>query len=90
MVWVKDSKIENEQGTTISYRLIDSDFIVESRKVHIPHANGYAGTWDYTSYHIMRGGKEIGSRPTLKAAKNYAEEYQTLLTNKTEEETHND
>lgn len=58
--WKKTEKVENAEGTTITYtkgacRLLK----IESRKRHIPHANGI-GTWDHTSYFVItQDGKEI-------------------------------
>ena len=85
MEWIKEAKIETQKGTTIVYRLAGTDLTVESRKTHIPHANNYPGTWDYTTYWIVKNGKDMTSRGTLKDAKKYAEVYQTFLNNPEEE-----
>lgn len=44
---------------------------IESRKRHIPHANRQ-GTWDYTSYFVLRDGVELVEKHSLKDAKEYA------------------
>ena len=76
MEWEKIDRNVNDEGTTITYRAKeDRRFIVQSRKRHIPHANGRSGTWDYTSYFVIVNGKEIAEKNSLKAAKEYAEEF---------------
>ena len=75
MEWEKIDRNVNDEGTTITYRAKeDRRFIVQSRKRHIPHANR-VGTWDYTSYFVIVNGKEIAEKNSLKAAKEYAEEF---------------
>ena len=75
MTWEKTGKTVSAAGTTVEYRPIGAmkDITVESRKRHIPHANG-VGTWDHTSYFVVLDGKDVKERWTLKDAKQYAEE----------------
>lgn len=70
--WVKISKTVNMEGTTITYAGLGTDLTIESRKRHIPHANG-SGTWDHTTYWVMRDGKEVKERYSLADAKEFAE-----------------
>ncbi len=68
---------EDADGKTIIYSGHDANgatgIRIESRKRHIPHANG-SGTWDHTTYFVIKDGREIIERYTLKDAKKYAEE----------------
>lgn len=70
--WKRTGKTENEEGTTITYVGEGTTLKIESRKRHIPHANG-VGTWDHTSYWVMNGQTEIKERYSLADAKEYAE-----------------
>lgn len=70
--WVKMGKTVSPEGTTITYEAVDHPFTIESRKRHIPHANGI-GTWDHTSYFVIFLGKEVAEKYSLKDAKEYAE-----------------
>lgn len=72
MKWKRLERKVRPEGTDVIYGLEDSDITVESRKRHIPHANG-SGTWDHTSYFVVRGGKDVVERWSLKDAKAYAE-----------------
>ena len=75
MKWTKVGKTANEEGTTITYVLDLSPAIkIESRKRHVPHANR-SGTWDYTSYFVLRGEEEVIEKHSLQDAKEYAEKY---------------
>ena len=47
-------------------------FQIESRKRHIPHANGM-GMWDHTTYWVLKDGKELVEKHSLADAKEYAE-----------------
>lgn len=69
--WKKTGKIVSDEGTTITYTS-GTSYTIESRKRHIPHANGI-GTWDHTTYHIMRDGVEVGKQYSLSDAKYLAE-----------------
>ena len=72
MVWEKIGRTVNREGTTITYRLQGTEILVQSRKRHIPHANG-SGTWDHTSYFVLDHGEEIAEKQSLTDAKKYAE-----------------
>lgn len=69
--WKKTGKIVSDEGTTITYSS-GTAYTIESRKRHIPHANG-SGTWDHTTYHILRDGVEVGKQYSLSDAKYLAE-----------------
>lgn len=71
--WVKTGREVNAEGSTTYYEGAGTPYSVESRKRHIPHANR-SGTWDHTSYFVMKDGEEIKERYTLKEAKAFAEE----------------
>lgn len=78
ILWEKVEKTVNAEGTTIityqawlpGKRL---PLYIQSRKRHIPHANGI-GTWDHTEFAVIKRGEELAIRQTLTAAKGYAEE----------------
>ena len=72
--WFRTRHVNNSDGTTITYEAEGTDYIIESRKRHIPHANGRGGTWDYTSYFVVLDGEDIKELHSLKDAKQYAEE----------------
>jgi hypothetical protein len=74
MIWKKTGKIVSAEGTTVEYRPAKAriNISVESRKRHIPHANG-SGTWDHTSYFVILDGADVKEKWTLKDAKEYAE-----------------
>ena len=74
--WTRTRHVNNSDGTTITYEAEGTDYIIESRKRHIPHAAGSSkgGTWDYTSYFVVRDGEDIKELHSLKDAKQYAEE----------------
>ena len=70
--WEKTGKTVTPEGTTVVYEGVGTDITIESRKRHIPHANGI-GTWDHTSYFVLIDGKVVAEKQSLKAAKEYAE-----------------
>ena len=70
--WEKVERTVNSQGTTITYRAAGTNVIVQSRKRNIPHANNM-GTWEYTSYFVLKDGEEIAEKHRLQDAKKYAE-----------------
>lgn len=75
MKWIKTGKTVNADGATITYSLNNApEITIESRKRHIPHANR-SGTWDYTSYFVLRGGEDLIEKHSLRDAKEYAEAY---------------
>lgn len=73
MKWIKNGKIVSPIGTTIIYQAEGMPIQIESRKRHIPHANGI-GTWDHTSYFVFVEGRQVAEKMTLRDAKAYAEE----------------
>ena len=80
MKWERTGKTVGSEGTTIEYRPIGANkiatacrFSIESRKRHIPHANG-SGTWDHTTYWVLYDGKDIIERYSLSDAKQSAED----------------
>ena len=72
IVWEKTGKRVSSSGTTITYSGKGTAFTIESRKRHIPHANG-VGTWEHTSYFVLLDGKEVKEKYSLKDAKMFAE-----------------
>ena len=75
MRWIKINKVVSvSKGTTITYRLEGTPYTVEGRKRPIPHANR-GGTWDYTSYFVLKDGVEVAEKHMLRAAKQYAESW---------------
>lgn len=73
--WKKTGKTVSDEGTTISYSS-GTAYTIESRKRHIPHANGI-GTWDHTTYFVMKDGAEVKEFYRLKDAKEFAEQEAT-------------
>lgn len=77
MKWIKTCRtVSVSQGTTITYRLEGTPYTVESRKRPIPHANR-VGTWDHTSYFVLKDGAEITEKHSLSRAKELAVELYT-------------
>ena len=80
MVWERIGTNINSEGTTITYAVKGQGkrVLVQSRRRHIPHANGngYMGktTWDHTSYFVLKDGEEVKETWRLSEAKAYAEE----------------
>ncbi len=72
MTWTKISRTVNTEGTTITYAGLGTDYTIESRKRHIPHANG-VGTWDHTSYFVLLAGRDLAEKMSLSDAKEFAE-----------------
>ena len=72
--WEKVARIVNADGTTIIYEGAGTDLTIESRKRHIPHAGGRPGTWDHTSYFVLKRKIDMAEKFSLKDAKEYAEE----------------
>lgn len=68
--WQKAGKIIRHDGTYILYEN-GGPFQIESRRKQIPHANGYPGTWEHTSYFVIRDGADLKECSTLKDAKEY-------------------
>lgn len=55
-VWKRTGKEVSTAGTTITYAADGCNWIIESRKRHIPHAAGRPGYWDHTTYAIVMPG----------------------------------
>lgn len=70
--WEKTGRTVTPEGTTIIYSGKGTDLTIESRKRHIPHANGI-GTWDHTSYFVLQSGTEVIEKMSLRDAKEAAE-----------------
>ena len=83
MKWVRLNKTVDIDGTTIEYGAPGTDLTIESRKRHIPHANG-SGTWDHTTYFVIRSGEELKELYSLSDAKEYAEKLETERTGESE------
>lgn len=82
LTWKKTGRTVTAAGTDILYEMAGAEntgVTIESRKRHIPHANG-SGTWDHTTYHVLKDGRELSTKYSLRDAKKYAE----ALINKTE------
>ena len=74
MKWIRTGRTVGPEGTTIIYEGHRAGIRIESRKRHIPHANGI-GTFDHTTYFVMVDGKDLKERYTLKAAKEWVEDW---------------
>jgi len=72
MRWTKTGKEISAAGTTITYTLDGTGYTVERRKRKISHANR-SGTWDHTSYFVLKDGEEVIEKYSLADAKKYAE-----------------
>ena len=71
--WDKTSvTIRASGGKTIRYESWKNQNIIESRREAIPHANGI-GTWNHTSYFVIRPDGSEKEYYSLKAAKEAAE-----------------
>lgn len=66
--WIKTGRTVSAEGTTTIYELEGTTYQVESRKRHIPHANGI-GTWAYTSYWVVHAGIDVIEKHSLTEAK---------------------
>lgn len=73
--WVKTGRRVANEGTTTTYSAPGTPYTIESRKRHIPHAGGRPGTWDHTSFFVLRNGEELKEKYSLKDAKEYADEH---------------
>lgn len=74
MKWIKIGKTVNQEGSTVIYEAAGTDYRIESRKRHIPHAGGRPGTWEYTSYFVLKDGQELAEKNSMADAKAYAEQ----------------
>ena len=68
--WIKTGRTVTAEGTTITYE--GAGLVIESRKRHIPHTNR-SGTWDHTTYFVMKDGVDLKELYSLKDAKEYTE-----------------
>lgn len=71
--WERTGKSVSAEGITITYQYVGTEYSIESRKRYIPHAGGRPGTWELTTYFILKDGKEVIERFSLKDAKEYVE-----------------
>lgn len=74
--WRKTGRIEVGGCRTVIYEPIPTPqhvrISVESRKRPIPHSNGI-GTWNLTTYFVVRDGVDVIEKMSLADAKKYAE-----------------
>ena len=72
LIWKRTGRTVSKDGTTTIYHAAGTSFTIESRKRHIPHANG-VGTWDHTTYWVKKDDKDVIEKYSLTDAKEYAE-----------------
>lgn len=72
--WTKGGKLIRQDMTINIYYYGETGYTVESRKKSIPHANGRSGTWEHTSYFVVKDSKDVKEFQTLKDAKDYVED----------------
>lgn len=72
ITWTKTGRVVSPEGTTITYSS-GTAFTIESRKRHIPPAGGRSGTWDHTTYFVLKDGVEVAEEYSLADAKYLAE-----------------
>ena len=70
--WTKSGKLVVSDGTTIIYSCDESPYTIESRRKQIPHSNR-SGSWEHTSYFVIKDGKDLKECFSLKDAKAYVE-----------------
>lgn len=70
--WIKTGRVVTSEGTTITYEGSGTPYTIESRKRHIPHTNGI-GTWDHTSYCVLKDDQELVEKYSLRDAKDYVD-----------------
>ena len=58
LIWKRTGRIVSKEGSTTIYHAAGKGIEIESRKRHIPHANG-VGTWDHTTYWVKLDGKDV-------------------------------
>ena len=73
LIWERTGRRVSSKGTDTIYSAADTNIKIESRKRHIPHANGRPGTWDHTTYFVLKDGKELAEKYSLADAKDYVE-----------------
>lgn len=69
--WTKGGKLIRQDMTINIYYYGETGYTVESRKKQIPHANGRAGTWEHTTYFVVKDGEDVKEFWTLKDAQVY-------------------
>lgn len=74
MQWKRIGRAVSFEGTTVYYQAEGTDYTIESRKRHIPHASR-SGTWEHTFYYVVKDGVDIKECARLSDAKEYAENY---------------
>ena len=73
LIWKRTGRRVSFKGTDTIYHATGTGYEIESRKRHIPHANGRSGTWDHTTYFVLKDGKELAEKYSLADAKDYVE-----------------
>ena len=73
MKWIKTGRTVTATGATTTYEAEGTGYTIESRKRQIPHSNG-SGTWPYTSYFVLKDGKELCEKHRLMDAQRFCEE----------------
>lgn len=69
--WIKGGKLIRHDMTINIYYYGETGYTVESRKKQIPHANGRAGTWEHTTYFVVKDGEDVKEFYALKDAQAY-------------------
>lgn len=69
--WTKGGKLIRQDMTINIYYYGETGYTVESRKKQIPHANGRAGTWEHTTYFVVKDGEDVKEFYALKDAQAY-------------------
>lgn len=69
--WTKGGKLIRQDMTINIYYYGETGYTVESRKKQIPHANGRPGTWEHTTYFVVKDGEDVKEFWTLKDAQAY-------------------
>lgn len=69
--WTKGGKLIRQDMTINIYYYGETGYTVESRKKQIPHANGRSGTWEHTTYFVVKDGEDVKEFWTLKDAQAY-------------------
>jgi len=78
LIWKRTGRRVSKEGTDTIYTAAGTSFTIESRKRHIPHANG-VGTWDHTTYVVVRDGEDVIEKQSLKDAKSFVEMKKTCI-----------
>ena len=73
LIWKRTGRRVSTKGTDTIYSATGTNYTIESRKRHIPHSNGRPGTWDHTTYWVLKDGKELAEKYSLADAKEYME-----------------